>query len=123
MRNHDRGTRAGPSVWIPYCHRATSHGRCPATVALVMFAVHMIAAEPRTGLVSVIGVVGMRLLTIAPGEWMVRRPALPGPLQPVRTVTRPVQRRGMRMNIDKAGSQGAGRDDGDAERGSNRSCR
>lgn len=74
--------------------RAYAIGMGTGTVALVMFPIYLITGEPPTGLASDIVVVGMWLLSIALGEWIVRRLALPRPLQPVNTVTQPVQRRG-----------------------------
>ena len=74
--------------------RAYAIGMGSGTVALVLFPVYLISGEPPTGLTTDIVVVGMWLLTIAVGEWVVRRLAVPRPLQPVSTVTQPVLRRG-----------------------------
>ena len=74
--------------------RAYAIGMGQGTVALVMFPIYLITGVPPTGLATDIVVVGMWLLNIALGEWVVRRLALPRPLQPVITVTRPVQHRG-----------------------------
>jgi len=74
--------------------RAYAIGMGSGTVALVMFPAYLIRGEPPTGLTTDIAVVGMWLLTIAVGEWVVRRLAFPRPLQPVSPVTQPVQRRG-----------------------------
>ena len=74
--------------------RAYAIGMGQGTVALVMFPIYLITRVPPTGLATDIVVVGMWLLNIALGEWVVRRLALPRPLQPVITVTRPVQHRG-----------------------------
>jgi len=48
---------------------------------------YLITGKPPMGLASDIVVVGMWLLNIALGEWVVRRLAFPRPLQPVSTVT------------------------------------
>ena len=74
--------------------RAYAIGMGQGTVALVMFPIYLITRVPPTGLATDIVVVGMWLLNIALGEWVVRRLALPRPLQPVIAVTRPVQHRG-----------------------------
>lgn len=74
--------------------RAYAIGMGSGTVAPVMFPVYLISGEPPTGLTTDIVVVGTWLITIALGEWVVRRLALPRPLQSVSTVTRLVQRRG-----------------------------
>ena len=74
--------------------RAYAIGMGTGPVALVMFPIYLITGEPPMGLASDIVVVGVWLLTIALGEWVVRRLAFPRPLQPVITVTQPVQRRG-----------------------------
>jgi uncharacterized membrane protein len=74
--------------------RAYAIGMGQGTVALVMFPIYLITGEPPTGLGSDIVVVGMWLLNIALGEWVVRRFAIRRPLQPVITVTQIVQRRG-----------------------------
>ena len=74
--------------------RAYAIGMGSGTVALVLFPVYLISGEPPTGLTTDIVVVGMWLLTIAVGEWVVRRLAFPGPLKPVSTVTQPDQLRG-----------------------------
>jgi Predicted membrane protein (DUF2306) len=74
--------------------RTYAIGMGQGTVALVMFPIYLITGEPPTGLGSDIVVVGMWLLNIALGEWVVRRFAIRRPLQPVITVTQIVQRRG-----------------------------
>ena len=74
--------------------RAYAIGMGTGPVALVMFPIYLITGEPPMGLATDIVVVGMWLLNIALGEWVVRRLAFPRPLQPVITVTQPVQRRG-----------------------------
>jgi uncharacterized membrane protein len=74
--------------------RAYAIGMGSGTVAPVMFPVYLINGEPPTGLTTDIAVVGMWLLTIAVGEWVVRRLAFPRPRQPVSTVTRADQHRG-----------------------------
>jgi uncharacterized membrane protein len=74
--------------------RAYALGMGQGTVALVLFPIYLITGEPPVGLATDIVVVGMWLLNIALGEGVVRRLALPGPLQPVITVTQPGQRRG-----------------------------
>ena len=56
-----------------------------------MFPIYLITGVPPTGLATDIAVVGMWLINIALGEWVVRRLALPRPLQPVIIVTQPVQ--------------------------------
>ena len=63
--------------------RAYAIGMGSGTVAPVMFPVYLISGEPPTGLTTDIVVVGMWLLTIAVGEWVVRRLAFPGLPQPV----------------------------------------
>jgi len=72
--------------------RAYAIGMGSGTVALVLFPVYLISGEPPTGLTTDIMVVGMWLLTIAVGEWVVRRLAFPRPLQPVSKMSQPVQR-------------------------------
>ncbi len=74
--------------------RAYAIGMGSGTVAPVLFPIYLISGEPPTGLTTDIVVVGMWLLTIAVGEWVVRRLAFPRPPQPVSTVTQPAQRRG-----------------------------
>lgn len=59
--------------------RAYAVGMGTGIVALVMFPIYLITGEPVTGLAADIVVVGMWLLNIAMGEWVVRRLALPGP--------------------------------------------
>ncbi len=63
--------------------RAYAIGMGSGTVAPVMFPVYLISGEPPTGLSTDIAVVGMWLLTIAVGEWVVRRIEFPGSVQPV----------------------------------------
>ena len=87
-RAHDM---PGHQAWMI---RAYAIGMGTGIVALVMFPIYLIRGEPPTGLVSDMVVVGMWLLNIALGEWVVRRLALPRPPQPVSTATPPVQRRG-----------------------------
>lgn len=98
--------------------RAYAIGMGSGTPALVLFPVYLISGEPPTGLTTDIAVVGVWLLTIAVGEWVVRRLAFPKPLQPVSTVTRPDQRRGRCTNIGKVDSHRGSHDDGAARRGS-----
>jgi uncharacterized membrane protein len=74
--------------------RAYAIGMGQGTVALVMFPIYLITGKPPMGLASDLVVVGMWLLNIALGEWVVRRLAFPRPLQPVNTVTHAVPRRG-----------------------------
>ena len=62
--------------------RAYAIGMGQGTVALVLFPVYLITGVPPTGLTTDIVVVGMWLLNIALGEWVVRRLACPRPLQP-----------------------------------------
>ncbi|GGJ22613.1 DUF2306 domain-containing protein [Neoroseomonas lacus] len=74
-------------VWAARAHAMVRHrawmirayaiGMGSGTVALVMFPVYLISGEPPTGLTTDIVVVGMWLLTIAVGEWVVRRLASP----------------------------------------------
>jgi uncharacterized membrane protein len=52
--------------------RAYAIGMGSGTIAPVMFPVYLISGEPPTGLTTDIMVVGMWLLTIAVGEWVVR---------------------------------------------------
>ena len=61
--------------------RAYAIGMGTGTVALIMFPIYLITGKPPTGLASDIVVVGMWLLNIALAEWVVRRLALPRPLQ------------------------------------------
>ena len=63
--------------------RAYAIGMGQGTVALVMFPVYLITGEPPVGLATDIVVVGMWLLNIALGEWVISRMANPRPLQPV----------------------------------------
>ncbi len=63
--------------------RAYAIGMGTGTVALVMFPIYLITGAPPSGLAADIVVVGMWLLNIALGEWVVRRMASPRPLQPV----------------------------------------
>jgi uncharacterized membrane protein len=74
--------------------RAYAIGMGQGTVALVMFPIYLITGEPPVGLTTDIVVVGMWLINIALGEWVVHRLALPRPPQPVITVTQPVHRPG-----------------------------
>ncbi|MES2711577.1 MAG: DUF2306 domain-containing protein [Pseudomonadota bacterium] len=67
--------------------RAYAIGMGSGTVAPVMFPVYLTSGEPPTGLTTNIAVVGMWLITIAVGEWVIRRIPVPRPLQPVSTVT------------------------------------
>lgn len=53
--------------------RAYAIGMGTGTVALVMFPIYLIKGEPIMGLASDIVVVGMWLLNIAIGEWVIRR--------------------------------------------------
>ena len=53
--------------------RAYAIGMGSGTVALVLFPVYLVTGEPPAGLTADIAVVGMWLLTIAAGEWVVRR--------------------------------------------------
>lgn len=61
--------------------RAYAIGMGTGIVALAMFPLYLITGEPPTGLASDIVVVGMWLLNIALGEWVVRRlaPRAAGP--------------------------------------------
>jgi uncharacterized membrane protein len=63
--------------------RAYVIGMGQSTVALVMFPIYLITGKPPMGLASDSVVVGMWLLNIAWGEWVVRRMAKPRPLQTV----------------------------------------
>lgn len=65
--------------------RAYVIGMGTGTVALVMFPIYLITGEPPTGLVTGIVVVGMWLLNIALGEWVIRRMTTPGPQRPSAT--------------------------------------
>lgn len=77
--------------------RAYAIGMGQGTAALVMFPIYMITGEPPMGLAADIAVVGMWLLNIALGEWVVRRLAFPRPRQPVITArTPPAARRAAR---------------------------
>jgi uncharacterized membrane protein len=62
--------------------RAYAIGMGTGPVALVMFPIYLITGEPPTGLASDIVVVGMWLLSIAVGEWVVRRLVLRTSRQP-----------------------------------------
>ena len=62
--------------------RAYAIGMGSGTVAPVMFPVYLISGEPPTGLTTDIVVVGMWLLTIAMGEWIIRRLAFPNHCSP-----------------------------------------
>lgn len=62
--------------------RAYAIGMGTGPVALVMFPLYLITGEPPAGLASDIVVVGMWLLNIALGEWVVRTLALPGHCSP-----------------------------------------
>ncbi|RYF42262.1 MAG: DUF2306 domain-containing protein [Comamonadaceae bacterium] len=62
--------------------RAYAVGMGTGPAALVLFPIYLMTGEPPMGLASDVVVVGMWLLTIAAGEWVVRRHALPRPLQP-----------------------------------------
>ncbi len=66
-------------VWMI---RAYAIGMGSGTVAPVMFPIYLIRGEPPTGLASDIVVVGVWLLTVAVGEWVVRRLAGISPPQP-----------------------------------------
>jgi uncharacterized membrane protein len=66
--------------------RAYAIGMGQGTVALVMFPIYLFTGEPPTGLATDIVVVGMWLLNISLGEWIVRRLAFSRPLQPVTTI-------------------------------------
>ncbi len=57
--------------------RAYAIGMGSGTVSLVLFPVYLISGEPPTGLTTDIVVVGTWLATIAVGEWVVRRLAVP----------------------------------------------
>jgi uncharacterized membrane protein len=63
--------------------RAYAIGMGTGPTALVMFPIYLITGVPPLGLAADIVVVGMWLLTIALGEWVVRRLAVLRPLQPV----------------------------------------
>jgi len=66
-------------VWMI---RAYVMGMGTGPVALVMFPIYLITGKPLQGLLSDIVVVGMWLITIAWGEWVIRRRAVPKSLQP-----------------------------------------
>lgn len=68
--------------------RAYAIGMGSGTVAPVIFPVFLINGEPPTGLTTDMAVVGMWLVTIAVGEWVVRRPAFPRPRQALCTAIR-----------------------------------
>jgi hypothetical protein len=53
--------------------RAYAIGMGQGTVALVLFPIYLITAEPPMGLAADTAVVGMWLLNIALGEWVIRR--------------------------------------------------
>jgi uncharacterized membrane protein len=74
--------------------RAYAIGMGTGPVALVMLPLYLITGEPPTGLASDIVVVGMWLLNIALGEWVVRGLAFPRSRLPAIAVNRAVQRRG-----------------------------
>lgn len=74
--------------------RAYAIGMGTGPVALVMFPIYLITGEPPVALASDIVVVGMWLLNIAMGEWVVRRIEFPRPLQTAIAVNQAVQRRG-----------------------------
>ena len=57
--------------------RAYAVGMGTGPVALVMFPIYLITGEPPMGLAADLLVVGMWLLNIAVGEWVVRRLAFP----------------------------------------------
>jgi uncharacterized membrane protein len=65
--------------------RAYAIGMGTGIVALVMFPIYLITGEPPMGLTSDIVVVGMWLLNIALGEWVIRRLAYPRTRPPVNT--------------------------------------
>jgi hypothetical protein len=52
--------------------RACATGMGTGPVALVMFPIYLVTGEPPMGLASDIVVVGMWLLTITVGEWVIR---------------------------------------------------
>lgn len=62
--------------------RAYAIGMGQGTVALVMFPLYLVTGEPPTGLTTDIVVVGMWLLNIALGEWVIRRMSSQRALQP-----------------------------------------
>jgi uncharacterized membrane protein len=65
--------------------RAYAIGMGTGPVALVMFPIYLINGEPITGLVSEIVFVGLWLLSIALGEWVIRKMATrvePGDMSP-----------------------------------------
>jgi uncharacterized membrane protein len=64
--------------------RAYAIGMGQGTVALVMFPIYLITGEPPMGLATDIVVVGVWLLNIVLGEWVIRRMSNPRPLRPVR---------------------------------------
>ena len=59
--------------------RAYTIGIGTGTASLVMFPIYLISGEPVTGLATDVVVVGMWLLNIALGEWVIRRLASFGP--------------------------------------------
>ena len=59
--------------------RAYAIGMGQGTVALVMFPIYLITGEPPRGLASDTVVVGMWLINIALGEWVIRKLAFPRP--------------------------------------------
>ena len=73
--------------------RAYAIGMGSGPVALVMFPIYLITGEPPMGLASDLVVVGMWLLSIAVGEWVVRRLACSRALLPVTTVIEQSRRR------------------------------
>ena len=103
--------------------RAYAIGMGTGTVALVMFPIYLVTGKPPMGLASDLGVVGLWLLNIALGEWVVRRLAFSTPRQPVITVTQATRRWPKPMNTGSADSHSGGHDDADAARGSIRSCK
>lgn len=74
--------------------RAYAIGMGTGTVALIMFPIFLITGEPPMGLASDIVVVGMWLLNIALGEWVVRRFECPRPQWPAIAVAQPNWRQG-----------------------------
>ncbi|MDO9484314.1 MAG: DUF2306 domain-containing protein [Hydrogenophaga sp.] len=63
--------------------RAYVTGMGTGPVALVMFPIYLMTGKPLQGLLSDTVVVGMWLITIATGEWVIRRRAVQKPLQPI----------------------------------------
>ena len=60
--------------------RAYVMGMGTGPVALVMFPIYLITGKPLQGLMSDVVVVGMWLITLALGEWVIRRGAAHRPL-------------------------------------------